>query len=175
MILNARAIAVQGVGFGPQILAAQGIANVRPLTQYQPQQGSGPGRHHFLSKTDRNSDRDAYNADRVAERLEAVVINGKTYDPFDPNLIDVLEAAAKAPPVGDTELARQEAKLARTFTVMTESQVIEIPLFRPMLREMPNFAGAWSYDFETYAAEAREQANEERRRILMLLAADTWP
>lgn len=148
-----------------------------PLTQYEVKQGDGTGggRPHYLERTSRNSDENAYDRDRVADRLEAVVIAGKTYDPFDPNLIDILEAAAKAPPPGATELERQEAKLARTFTVMTQDKIIEVPLFRPMLREMPAFAGAWSYDFEEYAVRAQAEANEERKRIIMLLTASDWP
>lgn len=177
MTLSARAIAVQGIGFKPAVIARQGFANVHPLTQYEVKQGDGTGggRKHYFEKTSRNSDRHAYDSDRVSERLEAVVINGKAYDPFTPNLIEILEAAAKEPVEAKTEVERHEAKLARTFTVMTKDQIIEVPLFRPMLREMPDFAGAWSYDFEEYAAKAREEANEERKRILMLLAAADWP
>ena len=175
MSLNPRAIATNGIGFAPNIVALQGFSQVIALTQYAAK-GAGQKSHHYFERTERNSDRHAYDSNRVAERLEAVVIAGKTYDPFDPNLIDIIESAAKQPePDHLPEIERQERKLARTFTVMTEHQIIEVPLFRPMLREMPNFAGAWSYDFEDYAARAREEANEERKRILMLLTASDWP
>ncbi len=176
MSLNARAIAVQGIGFGASATAAQGFLYTPPLTQYEVNQGGGAGRHHWIDKTSRYSDDQAYTNDRVAERLEAVVINGKSYDPFTPNLIEILEAAAKTPePEHLPEIERQERKLARTFKVMTENRVIDVPMYRPMLRELPKFAGAWGFEFEQYAERAREEANEERKRILMLLTAADWP
>jgi hypothetical protein len=149
-----------------------------PLTQYEVKQGDGlgGGRPHYLERTSRNSDDRAYDSDRVAERLQKVVIDGKEYDPFTPGLIDIIEAAAKAPPSGKTELERQEKKLARTFMVKTENdRIIEVPMFRPMLREMPSLSAGWSFDFEDYAARVAAEAGEERKRILMLLTASEWP
>ena len=176
MSLNPRAIATQGLGFAPRVVAVQGFAQVVVLTQYEAKQGTGPGRHHFLERTSRNSDQHAYDSDRVAERLQQVVINGKAYDPFTPGLVEILEAAAKVPePQHLPELERQERKLSRTFTVKTENRTIEVPLFRPMLREMPSLTGAWSYDFEDYAAKVETERREERKRILLLLTASDWP
>jgi len=178
--LSARALAVQGIGFSPSVIAVQGFAPVElPLTQYEVKQGDGlggGGRKHYLERTSRNSDAQAYAPDRVAERLEAVVIAGKAYDPFTPNLIELLEDAARQPvPAHLPEVERQEIKLSRTFKVMTESRIIEVPLFRPMLREMPDPGTGWHFDFEQYAAKVQEEVNEERKRILMLLAAADWP
>lgn len=150
--------------------------HVAPLTQYEAKQGAGPGRHHFLERTSRHSDEHAYDADRVAERLQSVIINGKAYDPFTPGLVEILEAAAKLPePDNLPEIERQERKLARTFTVKAGDRTIEVPLFRPMLREMPSLTGAWSYDFEDYAAKVETERREERKRILLLLTASDWP
>lgn len=176
MSLNPRAVALQGIGFGARFTAVQGFTPYAPLTQYEPKQGGGPGRHHFLDKTSRNSDSRAYDPDRVAQRLEAIVIAGKTYDPLDPSLLEVIEAEARRPePEGVPELVRQDRKLSRSFKVMTESQIIEVPLFRAMLNEMPNLAAALNLDMEAYAAKVEQELKEERRRILMLLSASDWP
>lgn len=162
--------------FHPTSFSPISWAGVSTPIVIEAKQGAGPGRHHFLDRTSRNSDRDAYNSDRVAERLKSVVINGKTYDPFTPGLIEILEAAAKTPePEHLPERQRQERKLARTFTIKTDTRAIEVPLFRPMLREVPDFLDASSNEFEDFAAKAQQEANEERKRILMLLAASDWP
>lgn len=169
MSLVPRSIAVQGVGFGVMAVATLGFitaaqSQARPL----PQQGAGP------SVTSRYSDDRAYDPDRVRERLAKVVIRGKEYDPFDPRLIDILEAAAATPePDTDTEMQRQERKLSRQFVVRTADRDIEVPMFRPMLGEMPNFKDAFAKDFEKYAEKAAAAAEDEKRRImLILLAAD---
>lgn len=164
MSVNPRAIALQGVGFGALAIATLGFL-VPAQVQNQPiAQGDGP------SITSRYSDDRAYDPDRVRERLAKVVIRGKEYDPFDPRLVALLEAAARAPePESDDELERQERRLARKFVVRTADRDIEVPMFRPMLAEMPNFKEAFAKDFEKYAEKAALAAAEERRRILLLL------
>lgn len=139
-----------------------------PVSQPGIGQGAGP------SVTSRYSDDRAYDQDRVRERLAKVVIRGKEYDPFDPRLIDILEAAAATPePDADTEMQRQERKLSRRFVVRTADRDIEVPMFRPMLGEMPSFKDAFAKDFEKYAEKAAAAAEDEKRRImLILLSAD---
>lgn len=172
MSLSARAIAVQGIGFGPRLMAAQGASTyLPPLTQYEPQ-AQGAGARYAPERTSRYSDDRAYDPDRVAERIQAIVINGKSYDPFHPDLVKILEQAARAPVVEPMpEIQRQQAKLERTFNVVTEERVIKVPMFRPMLREMPSFTGD-VIDFETFSARAKEAAAEEYRRIVLLLLAE---
>lgn len=140
-------------------------AIVQPPAQ-QPGIGQGAG----PSITSRYSDDRAYDRDRVLERLSKVVIAGKEYDPFDPRLFDILEATAATPePESDDELERQERKLSRTFVVRAGDRDIKVPMFRPMLPEMPSFKEAFAKDFEKYAEKAALAAAEERRRILLLL------
>jgi len=142
---------------------------LQPLTQYTPQQGAGGG----FVKTSRYSDSDAYNPDRVASRLDKIVVAGREYSPFDPGLLDAIEQAAKVPePDHLPELERQDRKLGRTFAVRNADQVIEVPMFRPVLRELPDFKSALMKDFEAFAQKAREAAKEERRRIVLLLMAE---
>lgn len=163
MNLSTRAIAVQGIGFGARFVALQGFAPL-VIVDARPAQGDNP------SITSRYSDDRAYDPDRVRERLAKVVIRGKEYDPFDPRLVALLEAAARAPePESDDEFERQERRLARKFVVRTADRDIEVPMFRPMLAEMPNFKEAFAKDFEKYAEKAALAAAEERRRILLLL------
>lgn len=182
MILNPRAIALHGIGFGPRIIAVQGFSDQEyiftppEVAEDEEQKAAGAGRRHYLERTSRHSDGNAYDRDRVAERLQAVVINGKAYDPFTPGLIEILEAAAKVPePQEMPEIERQERKLSRVFTVKTENRTIKVPLFRPMLREMPQFVEAKSDDFEEYAARVEAERQEERKRVLLLLSASDWP
>lgn len=173
MSLSARAIALNGAGFNPRIFALNGLANYNVLTQYEPAaQGAGGG-HAYLEKTSRNSDSEAYRPERVAERLEAITIAGRTFDPLDPNLIDILEDLAKTPePEHLPELERQSRKLNRSFTVMSGERAIQVPMFRPMLREMPDFQTAAMEEFAAYSARAKAAALEERRRIIILLSAE---
>jgi len=138
----------------------------------QQQQGAGGGRAHYVERTSRNSDSDAYAPDRIAQRLQSIVIDGREYDPFADGLMDVLEQAAKTPEPDDLpEIDRHERKLARTFAVKTADRVVQVPMFRPMLREMPDFKQAIIQDFEAFAQKAKEESAEEMRRIMLLLLA----
>ncbi|CAB4155001.1 hypothetical protein UFOVP653_56 [uncultured Caudovirales phage] len=130
----------------------------------QPQGGVG-----HVSKTSRYSDPHAYDADRVAERLAKVVIDGVAYDPFDATLFDRLQEAAKRPVQATTELERHERKLARTFEIVAGEHTLQVPMFRPMLREMPDFQRAEIAEFYQYSERARQAAAEEQRRIRLLL------
>lgn len=131
-------------------------------------QGTGP------AITSKYSDPDAYRHDRVSQRFKSVVIAGREYDPFDPTLIDRLtEYAATPEPEHDDELQRQSKKLARSVTVNTENKSISIPVFRPMLAKIPDFKASTADDLEKYAEQAGIAAQDEYRRIvLLLLSAD---
>lgn len=125
--------------------------------------------------TSRNSDPDAYRSDRVSNRLKSVVIAGREYDPFDPLLLDRLhEYAAMPEPEQDDEAQRQAAKLARSFTVNTGNQSISVPVFRPMLQQIPDFKQASCDDFKQFAEQASGAAREEYRRVVLLLLATDW-
>lgn len=165
MTLSPRAVALQGIGFGARLVALQGFLPL-VVVDTKPVQGAGP------EKTSRYSDDRAYDPDRVRERLAKVVIRGKEYDPFDPRLIDILEQEAlrPEPDLGD-ELARQERKLSRKIVVKSGTQDIVVPVFRPMIKQMPSFQQASVEDFEAYAKKAAEAASDERRRIMLILVA----
>ncbi len=164
MNLNPRSISLQGIGFAPRFVAVQGFADYVVVRPAQDAQGAGP--------SSRYSDPDAYNPDRVRERLRAISIAGREYDPFDPRLVEILEEAARQPePATADEGDRQERKLARTFAVRTPAREIQVPLFRPALRQMPSPATASGEDMEAFARQAAAAVNEERRRILILLAS----
>jgi len=81
------------------------------------------------------------------------------------------ELAAEPEPEAPTELERQERKLARSFTVKSGDRSIEVPMFRPMLAELPDLKTAMMADIEAFAAKARSAADDERRRIVLLLMA----
>lgn len=121
-------------------------------------QGGGPG-----------GDRHAYDPDRVRDRLRAILINGKEYNPFDVHIIDALESAAREPIEADDELTRQNAKLDRTFTVKTDKGDVVVPMFRPILDQLPDLKTALAKDILAYAERAREEIEDERRRIVLLL------
>ena len=149
-MIDARMIAVQGFGYAPFAIAVQGVLTVRARAA-QALDGGGPdedrtpaydwryGRHPALRRT----------GDRLAD------------------LRAHLAAQASQPLTGDSELERQESKLARTFTVETPAGVVTVPLFKPMLRDLPANITADALD---YAAQVRAEINEERRRILLLLS-----
>lgn len=140
---------------------------VGPIVNPIPVPLQGGGDH--VSRTSRYSDPHAYDPDRVAERLAKVVIDGVAYDPFDATLFDRLEEAAKRPVEAPTEMERHERKLARTFEVIAGERTLQVPMFRPMLREMPDFQRAEMADFYQYSERARQEAAEEQRRIRLLL------
>jgi hypothetical protein len=165
MSLSARAIATQGIGFAPRLIAVHGFGDLVIVQQPQPSEAQGAG----PSRTSRYSDPHAYDSDRVAERLAKVVIDGVAYDPFDVSLFDRLEEAAKRPVEAETEIERHERKLARTFAVVAGDRVLQVPMFRPMLREMPDFQRAEMEEFKRYSERARLAAAEEQRRIRLLL------
>ena len=76
-------------------------------------------------------------------------------------------------PEQDDEVLRQESKLARSVTVNTENMSISVPVFRPMLQQIPDFKQASGDDFKQFAEQARMAAREEYRRVvLLLLSAD---
>ena len=76
-------------------------------------------------------------------------------------------------PEHDDELQRQSKKLARSVTVNTENKSISIPVFRPMLAKIPDFKASTADDLEKYAEQAGIAAQDEYRRIvLLLLSAD---
>lgn len=168
-----RAIAVQGIGYGVRAVAIQGFGTdaiiLPPLTQHDALGAGGAA----PQRTSRYSDTDAYKPDRVKSRLEAIVLNGKHFNPLDTDIFDIIEDAAKVQePDNLPEMQRQDRKLSRTFSVMTDDVVIEIPMYRPMLREIPDFQSASIDEFRAYAQRARDAVNEERKRILLLLCAD---
>lgn len=109
-------------------------------------------------------DSSAYTPHQVKQRIQAVVIDGTSYDPFADNLIEILEASAWQ------TTASPAAKLARTFTVVSPEASIEVPLFRPMLDSMPNFKTAIAQDFEAYTQLAKIEIEDEQRRIILLLS-----
>lgn len=172
-MLSARAIAMQGVGFTPRLTAVQGFSDIVVVQQQINQQGGGPGANTWFEKTSRNSDPHAYDRDRVAKRLAAIEIADKLYDPMDLRLPDALEAFAKrAEPEHDDELERQTRKLSRKVRAITDDgREIVVPLIRSELKKMPNLKRALSTDLEAYAAKAAAEAEDQRRRILILLAS----
>jgi hypothetical protein len=172
--LSARAIALQGVGFTPRLVAVQGFSGIAVVVT-QPTQGAGGGAYHqpYIEKTSRYSDDRAYDPDRVKQRLAAIEIAGRRYDLLTNDLEAILEAAAAAPePEDDDEAERQTRKLSRTFKVRTaDDREIVVPLIRSELRKMPNLRQALAEDMEAYAERARAAADEQRRRVLLLLAS----
>jgi len=156
-----------GYSFG----AAFGNAFGRLVVAQQQSIGQGAGGQAYFHNGNRGGDESAYDADRVAQRLQAIRINGKDYDPFAPNLFEILESSASVQEPEDLpEIDRQSRKLARSFSVMAGDREIQVPMFRPMLKDMPNFKTAVIKDFEDYAARAKAEALEERRRIVILLS-----
>jgi hypothetical protein len=132
----------------------------------------GGGANTWIEKTSRNSDDRAYDTDRVRERLAKIVIGGKEYDPFHEGLAEILEAAALThEPGSENEAERPSRKLSRSFLVRTEDREISVPMFRPELPNMPDFKTALAKDFEVFALKAEAAADEERRRILIMLAS----
>lgn len=134
-------------------------------------QGGGPGGAHHFQTTSRNSDPDAYRPERIKER-RTVVIAGKEFDVFDPDLEANIEAAARAQEPEDMpEVVRQDRKLSRSFTVDTPQGRIEVPLFRPLLDELPDLRRAAASDLKRYAEKVAAERAEERRRVMLLLLA----
>lgn len=172
-MLSPRAVALQGVGFAPRLVAVQGFAGITVAVQQPNQQGAGAGANTWFEKTSRNSDPHAYDCDRVAKRLASIEIAGKLYDPMDLRLPALLEALAKrAEPEHDDELVRQTRKLSRNFKVRTEDgRELVVPLIRSELKKMPDLKKAVATDMEAYAAHAARAAEDQRRRILILLAS----
>lgn len=171
-MLSPRAIALQGVGFGPRLAAVQGFGQISVVVQ-QPTQGAGAGANTWLEKTSRNSDPHAYDRDRVAKRLASIEIAGKLYDPMDLRLPALLEALAKrAEPEHADELVRQTRKLSRNFKVRTaDGAEVIVPLIRSELNKMPDLKKALAADMKAYAEKTAVAAEDQRRRILILLAA----
>lgn len=130
------------------------------------QGGAGP------QPTSRYSDPDAYRHDRVANRLKSVTIAGRDYDPFDPSLIERLNEYATMPePEHDDETTRQASKLSRAITVNTEKHSVSVPVFRPTIQQMPDFKQASIDDFERHAEQATLAAQDEFRRIALILSS----
>lgn len=123
------------------------------------------------AKTSRYSDPTAYEPDRIRDRL-TVRVGNREYDAFDPTLIKrIEELAARPEPGAPTELELQERKLARSFTVSAGDKTVEVPMFRPILDELPDLKTAMLKDIEACAPRVREAAAEELRRIVLLLMA----
>lgn len=121
-------------------------------------------------RTSRNSDAQAYDRDRVARRLTKVIIAGREYDAFDDTLLDRLDDLLKLPlPDIDDEMARQDEKLSRFFEVKTDTNIIKVPLFKPVIAAIPKFSEATDEDFSAYAQMANDAIREERKRIMLLL------
>lgn len=134
-----------------------------PTPAPQDYAGNSPGWAVAL-RSGSGGDSSAYTAHQVKQRIQAVVIDGTSYDPFADNLIEILEASARQTTASPT------ATLARTFTVVTPEASIEVPLFRPMLDSMPNFKTAIAQDFEAYTQLAKIEIEDEQRRIILLLS-----
>lgn len=146
-MIDVRNMALQGIGFTPYSIAVQGVLSTR--RRVDEDTATGPdddpvydwryGLHPALRRTgDRLADLRAHLFERTVEPLQ-----------------------------GDTELERQEAKLARTFAVATPAGVVDVPVFKPAIRTITPEAIA---DPEALAAKVAEEVREERRRILLLLS-----
>jgi alkanesulfonate monooxygenase SsuD/methylene tetrahydromethanopterin reductase-like flavin-dependent oxidoreductase (luciferase family) len=147
-MIDARIIAVQGVGYAPYAMGLQGVLTIQKRAPAA-LDGGGPdedpaydwryGLHPALRRT----------GDPAAD------------------LIAHLRAQASRPPQGATELDRQEAKLARKFKVVDPQGAVDVPLFRPMIAETPADLAAKAREF---AAQVQAEINDERLRILLLLS-----
>jgi hypothetical protein len=146
-MIDVRNMALQGVGFTPYSIAVQGVLSTRRRADEDTATGPDDdpvydwryGLHPALRRTgDRLADLRAHLFERTTEPLQ-----------------------------GDTELERQEAKLARTFAVATPSGIVDVPVFKPAIRAITPEAIA---DPEKLAAKVAEEVREERRRILLLLS-----
>lgn len=135
---------------------------LQPATQ-PAAQGSGP------AITSRNSDASAYDPERVKDRLKFLEVAGKRFDILDESALQAIEQHALDLPDTDDEMARQEAKLAKSFTVSTEGAAVEVPVFRPMLDDLPDLKTAVLSDIRSYADKVRQGIEEERRRVVLLL------
>lgn len=135
---------------------------LQPATQTAAQ-GAGP------AITSRNSDSSAYDPERVKDRLKFIEVAGKRFDLLDDSAMQAIESHALDLPDTDDEMARQEAKLAKSFVVATEGTAVEVPVFRPMLDDLPDLKTALLSDIRAYADKVREGIEEERRRVVLLL------
>lgn len=74
-------------------------------------------------------------------------------------------------PEHDDETTRQASKLSRAITVNTEKHSVSVPVFRPTIQQMPDFKQASIDDFERHAEHAAQAAQDELRRITLILSA----
>jgi hypothetical protein len=150
-MINARMVAVQGIGYAPFAAAVQGVVDTVPVPLFYREEGVGPDeinryvhdwRYGIRPDLRKTGDQEA---DLKAHLLEMT----------------------KEPLQGDTELERQEAKLARTFGLAAKDGLVDVPLFKPVIKDLPKNLAA---DIAAYKARVAEEVREERRRIILLLS-----
>lgn len=108
----------------------------------------------------------------MRHRPEKIIVNHNEYEPEDKALTNIIESVAlEQEPEIDDEMERQDRRLARNFLVRTQDQDVVVPIFRPMLKQMPSFKSALAKDFASYANKVQLAIEEERRRIFLLLFA----
>ena len=146
-MIDARLLAIQGIGYAPYAMAVQGALAIKPRAPAL--EGTGPDDDPVYDW--RYGIHPAFR--RTGDRLQ--------------DLREHLRLQASQPLQGDTELERQEAKLARTFKVADPEGVVDVPLFKPMLADLPADLAAKARE---YAAEVQAEINDERIRILLLLS-----
>jgi hypothetical protein len=148
-MLNARMLALQGVGYAPFAMAVMGsVPYEQTIPRFFREEGVGPdapvldwrfGIHPALRKT----------GDQVAD--------------LQTHLLELTAIPLK----GETEMERQDAKLARTFGLATPAGRVEIPLFKPAIGQLPK---KLLDEMAAYAERVREEVRDERHRIILLLA-----
>ena len=106
--------------------------------------------------------------DRIDNKY-VVVLAGAEHNPKTTDVSTLIREAALKPTVGFTEMQRQDEKLSRKFGIKDGGEVIEVPIFRPLLSQMPDFKTSTPEDFRSYAKHVRKELQEERRRIVLLL------
>lgn len=150
-MINARMLAVQGVGYAPYAMAVMGALDTVPVPLFYREEGVGP------------DEINRYVHDwRYGVRPDL----RKTGDQEADLKTHLLEMTAQ-PLQGATELERQEAKLARSFGLATSTGLMEVPLFKPVIKDLPKNLAA---EIAAYKERVEEEIREERLRIILLLS-----
>ncbi len=153
-------ISAWGYAFGKSFGGSFGTIN----------QGAGIKRHrgtYFTPWHKTQAARRKY-PDRIDHKY-VVLLDGVQHDPSTADLSSLIREAALKPTVGFSEMQRQDEKLGRKFGIKEGAEVFEVPIFRPLLSQMPDFKTSTPEDFKSYAKHVHKELQEERRRIVLLL------